>query len=56
MFNHTHKGGKLTQPLFRALGMLALMALGASSEERHPFERHLALLRPVTLAALPDMV
>jgi hypothetical protein len=36
--------------------MFALMALGACSEVRHPFERHLALLRPVTRAALPDMV
>jgi hypothetical protein len=43
------------KPMFRAAGMLALMALGACSEERHPFERHLAQLRPDTLAALPDM-
>ena len=42
-------------PLFRAAGMLALIALGACSEERHPFDRHLAQLRPVTVAALPDM-
>ena len=42
-------------PLFRAAGMLALMALGACSEERHPFDRHLAQLRPDTVAALPDM-
>jgi len=43
------------QPLFRAAGMLALMALGACSEERHPFERYLAQLHPVTVAALPHM-
>ena len=42
-------------PLFRAAGMLALMALGACSEERHPFDRHLAQLRPDTVTALPDM-
>ena len=41
--------------LLRAVGMLALMALGACSEERHPFERHLAQLRPDTVTALPDM-
>ncbi|MGK5076361.1 hypothetical protein [Janthinobacterium sp. ZB1P44] len=42
-------------PLFRAAGVLALMALGACSEERHPLDRHLAQLRPGTLAALPDV-
>ncbi|WP_425254266.1 hypothetical protein ACPJXG_11155 [Janthinobacterium sp. NFX145] len=42
-------------PLFRAAGMLALMALGACSEEKHPLDRHLAQLHPVTVAALPDM-
>ncbi|KAB0327408.1 hypothetical protein J3P46_18725 [Janthinobacterium lividum] len=42
-------------PLFRAAGMLALIALGACSDEKHPLERHLAQLRPVTVAALPDM-
>ena len=42
-------------PLFRAAAMLALMALGACSAEKHPFDRHLAQLRPVTVAALPDM-
>ena len=42
-------------PLLRTAGMLALMALGACSEERHPFDRHLAQLRPDTVAALPDM-
>ena len=42
-------------PLFRAAGMLALMALGACSEERHPLDLHLAQLRPDTVAALPDM-
>ena len=42
-------------PLLRAAGMLALMALGACSAEKHPLERHLAQLRPVTVAALPDM-
>ncbi|PHV36377.1 hypothetical protein [Janthinobacterium sp. BJB304] len=43
------------QPLFRAAGMLALMALGACSDERHPLERQLLQLRPDTVAALPDM-
>ena len=42
-------------PLFYAAGMLALMALGACSEERHPLDRHLGQLRPETVAALPDM-
>ena len=42
-------------PLLRAAGMLALMALGACSAEKHPFDRHLAQLRPDTLTALPDM-
>src|SRR5450830_2064792 len=41
--------------VFRAAGMLALMALGACSEEWHPLDRHLAQLRPDTVAALPDM-
>ena len=41
--------------LFRAAGMLALMALGACSAEKHPLDRHLAQLRPDTLTALPDM-
>ena len=43
------------RPLLRAVGMLALMALGACSAQQHPLERHLAQLRPVTIAALPDM-
>ena len=43
------------RPLLRAVGMLALTALGACSAERHPFDRHLAQLRPDTVAALPDM-
>ena len=42
-------------PLLRAAGMLALMVLGACSAEKHPFDRHLAQLRPDTLTALPDM-
>ena len=42
-------------PLLRVAGMLALMALGACSAEKHPFDRHLAQLRPDTLTALPDM-
>jgi hypothetical protein len=42
-------------PLLRAAGMLALMALGACSAEKHPFDRHLAQLPPDTVAALPDM-
>ena len=42
-------------PLLRAVGMLALMALSACSAQQHPLERHLAQLRPVTIAALPDM-
>ena len=42
-------------PLLRTAGMLALMALGACSEARHPLDRHLAQLRPVTVAALPAM-
>ncbi|PKB20859.1 hypothetical protein [Janthinobacterium sp. 64] len=42
-------------PLFRAGAMLALMALGACSAEKHPFDRHLAQLRPDTVTALPDM-
>lgn len=42
-------------PLFRAAGMLTLMALGACSAEKHPFDRHLAQLRPVTVAALSHM-
>ncbi len=41
--------------VFRAAGMLALMALGACSEEWHPLDRHLAQLRPDAVAALPDM-
>ena len=41
--------------LLRAVGMLALMALGACSAERHPFERHLAQLHPDMVTALPDM-
>ena len=41
--------------LLRAAGMLALMVLGACSAEKHPFDRHLAQLRPDTVAALPDM-
>ena len=41
--------------LLRAMGMLALMALGACWAEKHPFDRHLAQLRPDTVAALPDM-
>ena len=42
-------------PLLRAASMLALMALGACSAERHALDRHLAQLRPDTVAALPDM-
>ena len=42
-------------PLLRAAGMLVLMVLGACSVEKHPFDRHLAPLRPDTVAALPDM-
>ncbi|WP_298400452.1 hypothetical protein [Janthinobacterium sp.] len=42
-------------PLLRAAVMLVLMALGACSAEKHPFDRHLAQLRPDTVAALPDM-
>ena len=42
-------------PLLRVAGMLALMALGACSAEKHPFDRHLAQLRPDTVTALPDM-
>ena len=42
-------------PLLRAAGMLVLMVLGACSVEKHPFDRHLAQLRPDTVAALPDM-
>ena len=42
-------------PLLRAAGMLALMALGACSAGKHPLDRHLAQLRPDTVAALPDM-
>ena len=41
--------------LLRAVGMLALMVLGACSAEKHPFDRHLAQLRPDTVAALADM-
>ncbi|MDO8039241.1 hypothetical protein [Janthinobacterium sp. SUN137] len=41
--------------LLRAAGMLALTALGACSAEKHSLDRHLAQLRPVTVAALPDM-
>ena len=42
-------------PLLLAAGMLALMVLGACSAEKHRFDRHLAQLRPDTVAALPDM-
>lgn len=42
-------------PLFRAFGMLALTALCACAEERHPLDRHLEQLRPDTVATLPDM-
>ena len=41
--------------LLRAVGMLALMALGACSAEKHPLDHHLAQLPPDTVAALPDM-
>jgi hypothetical protein len=42
--------------LFRAVGVLALAALGACADERHPLDRHLSQLRPVTVAtpAGPD--
>ena len=49
------KGRKLMISLLRAMGMLALMAIGACWAEKHPFDRHLAQLRPDTLTALPDM-
>lgn len=42
-------------PLFRAVGMLGLAALCACSEERHPLDRHLAELRPVTVATLSGL-
>jgi hypothetical protein len=41
--------------LLRAVGMFGLAALCACSEQRHPLERHLSQLRPVTVATLPDM-
>ena len=45
-------------PLFRAAGMLALMALmafGGCSEQAHPLDRSLGQLRPDTVAALPGL-
>ncbi len=42
-------------PLFRAVGMLALTALGACAEARHPLDRQLSQLRPVTVAALAGL-
>ena len=42
-------------PLFRAAGMLALMALGACSEPPHPLERYLGQLPADTVAALPGL-
>lgn len=42
-------------PLFRAFGMLALAALCACAEERHPLDLYLEQLRPDTVATLPDM-
>lgn len=41
--------------LFRAFGMLALSALCACAEERHPLDLQLDQLRPDTVATLPDM-
>lgn len=42
-------------PLFRAFGMLALTALCACAEERHPIDFYLQQLRPGTVSTLPDM-
>lgn len=42
-------------PLFRACGVLALTALCACAEERHPLDLHLAQLRPGTVSTLPAL-
>lgn len=42
-------------PLFRACGMLALAALCACAEERHPLDLYLEQLRPGTLSRLPEL-
>ena len=42
-------------PLFRACGVLALTALCACAEERHPLDLHLAQLRPDTVSTLPAL-
>ena len=40
-------------PLGRAAALLALLALGACAQQRHPLDRYLAQLRPDTPVALP---
>ena len=41
--------------LFRAFGLLALSALCACAEKRHPLDLHLEQLRPDTVSTLPEM-
>ena len=42
-------------PLVRAAVLLALLALGACAEQRHPLDGYLAQLRPDAPSALPGM-
>lgn len=39
----------------RAIGVLALTALCACAQERHPLDLHLSRLQPETVTSLPDM-